>query len=54
MLIIIDWNVIECNIKFVIFDGSYFWIDYKFYFDVCVVINNWFDREKGFYLVVLL
>lgn len=45
---------LRCNIKLVIFDGSNFWFDYKFYFDVCVIINNWLEKEKGLYLVVLL
>lgn len=41
-------------IKLVIFDGSVLWLDYKLYFEVCVVLNGWIDREKGFYLVVFL
>lgn len=45
---------IRCNIKLVIFDGFYLWLDYKFYFDVCVVFNSWLEKEKGLYLVVLL
>lgn len=46
--------MVKCNIKFVMFDGIYLWLDYKFYFDVCVFFNNWNYKEKGLYLVVLL
>lgn len=31
----------QLYIKFVIFDGIGFWLDYCLYFDVCVMFNNW-------------
>lgn len=31
-------------IKFVIFDGNGFWLDYKLYFEVCVEMKGWLER----------
>lgn len=36
------------------YDGNFLWIDFKFYFDVCVELNEWIIVEKGMYLVVVL
>lgn len=36
------------------YDGNFLWIDFKFYFDVCVELNEWIIVEKGMYLVVLV
>ncbi|VDH90009.1 Hypothetical predicted protein, partial [Mytilus galloprovincialis] len=36
------------------YDGSTSWIDYLSHFEICALVNNWSENQKGLYLAVSL